>query len=381
MNCKKLLIVIGGMLTTSRVAHLSKILEIVKKLFSEIVIIHEGSIPFTIESKKVKIICTGIQNTEAKISFLQRIAECIIQDFEKCKIVLKYAEKGDLALFLGIYQPISFLFTKFRKCSTIVFGGGFDITHSDAQNKFFDALYFIFRWSFQIGMLRHFDKIILESPSVKDFYNLGCFYKKIFYAHLFIPNIFTLTNPINQRDVDVAFIGVLSKEKGILEFLESCNILKSYNIHVKIIIWGDGILKDMVKYYINKNDLSNFVQLKNFVTHQDVPKILNRIKLIVIPSYSEGLPNRLIEAMACGTPPLAMPVGGIPDVIKEGVTGFLLKSNDPKHIANKIIELLSKPELLEKVSKNAYEYVREKFNYKKTLESWQKILRELTKES
>jgi glycosyltransferase involved in cell wall biosynthesis len=54
----------------------------------------------------------------------------------------------------------------------------------------------------------------------------------------------------------------------------------------------------------------------------------------------------------------------------------LLKSNDPKHIADKIIELLNKPEPLEKVSKNAYNYVREKFSYEKTLESWRKIIRE-----
>jgi len=55
----------------------------------------------------------------------------------------------------------------------------------------------------------------------------------------------------------------------------------------------------------------------------------------------------------------------------------LLKSNDPKHIADKLIDLLSKPELLEKVSKNAYSYVRENFSYEKTLESWRKIIREI----
>jgi len=62
---------------------------------------------------------------------------------------------------------------------------------------------------------------------------------------------------------------------------------------------------------------------------------------------------------------------------KDGETGFLLKSNDPKHISDKIIDLLNKPELLEKVSKNAYNYVRENFSYEKTLESWRKIIREI----
>jgi glycosyltransferase involved in cell wall biosynthesis len=61
------------------------------------------------------------------------------------------------------------------------------------------------------------------------------------------------------------------------------------------------------------------------------------------------------------------------------VNWLLLKSNDPKQIADKIIELLNKPELLEKVSKNAYNYVRENFSYRKTLESWRKILSEFNR--
>jgi glycosyltransferase involved in cell wall biosynthesis len=80
--------------------------------------------------------------------------------------------------------------------------------------------------------------------------------------------------------------------------------------------------------------------------------------------------------MACETPVLATPVGAIPDIIRDGETGFLLKSNDPKYIAEKIVDLLNKPELLEKVSKNAYKWVRENFSEEKTLESWRRILHE-----
>jgi glycosyltransferase involved in cell wall biosynthesis len=101
------------------------------------------------------------------------------------------------------------------------------------------------------------------------------------------------------------------------------------------------------------------------------------MKLLVLPSYTEGLPNIVLEAMACGTVVLATPVGAIPDIIKDGETGFLLKSNDPKHIAERILELLNKPELLDKVSINAYNYVRKNFSYEKTLDAWRKILSEL----
>jgi glycosyltransferase involved in cell wall biosynthesis len=374
---RKLLIIIGGPVTTSRIAHLRKILEIGEELFSKIIIVHEGLSPLILKNRKIEVICTGAPNIDAKIPLPLRAMVYMIQEFKKYKKILRIVEEQDIALFLGIYQPISLLSVKLRKCLSIIFGGGFDVTHSVTRNKFFNIIYFIFRWSFQINILKHFDKIILESPSVKDFYNLEKFNKKLLYAHLFIPNIFTLTNPFNKRDIDLAFMSVLSKEKGIIEFLKSCNILRNEKLDVKVLIWGNGVLKDQVEQYINKNNLSSLIQFKKFFNYYDVPKMLNKIKLLVIPSYSEGLPNRLLEAMACGTPVLATSVGGVPDVIKEGETGFLLKSNDPKHIAERIIELLNQPRLLEKVSKNAYNYVRENFSYEKTLQEWQKIIKEL----
>jgi len=374
---RRLVIIIGGSLTTSRIAHLRKILEIVVRLFSKIIIVHEGLYPLILKNKRIEAICTGVPNIEAKMSFTWRAIGYVIQEFKKYKKILRHVEEKDIVLFLGIYQPISLLSVKLRKCPSIIFGGGFDITRSIMQNKFFSTIYFFFRWSFQISMLKHFDRIILESHSVKDFYNLDKFNKKLLYAHLFIPSIFTLTNPFNKRDIDLAFMGVLSKEKGIIEFLKSCNILKNKNVAIRVVIWGDGVLKDQVEQYIDENNLSTLVQLKNFIDFHMVPKMLNKIKLLIIPSYSEGLPNILLEAMACGTPVLATPVGGIPDLVKEGETGFLLKSNNPEHVAERIIELLNKPEILEKVSINAYNYVRENFSFEKTLESWRRIFSEL----
>jgi len=96
-----------------------------------------------------------------------------------------------------------------------------------------------------------------------------------------------------------------------------------------------------------------------------------------LPSFTEGLPNILLEAMACGTPVLATSVGAVPDVVNERKTGFLLKSTRPEHIAKRIVELLGNPSLLERVSEGAYRFVREKFRYEKTLEIWTNVLKEL----
>jgi glycosyltransferase involved in cell wall biosynthesis len=165
-------------------------------------------------------------------------------------------------------------------------------------------------------------------------------------------------------------------EKGVLNFVEAIPITVKQMKNVDFVLVGDGPLFSLVNKKIGVFS-GQQVKVLKWLPHHKLPLLLNKLRLLVLPSVTEGLPNVVLEAMACGTPVLATPVGAIPDIIKEGESGFLLKSNDPKHIAERIIELLNKPDLLEKVSVNAYNYVRENFSFEKTLDAWRKILSEL----
>jgi glycosyltransferase involved in cell wall biosynthesis len=153
------------------------------------------------------------------------------------------------------------------------------------------------------------------------------------------------------------------------------HIVYSKRQDVCFFIIGDGPLKDLVVEKLRPYILCGRVTLLPWVAN--VEKYISTVKLLVIPSKIEGEPQIMIEAMSCGTPVLATPVGAIPSIIKDGVNGFLLKSDDHKHIADTILELLDKQDLLEKVSVNAYNYIKENFSYEKTLEAWRKILHEL----
>jgi glycosyltransferase involved in cell wall biosynthesis len=225
--------------------------------------------------------------------------------------------------------------------------------------------------------LRLADKIIIYSRALVKDMNIEKYQHKIIISHEHFIDFtkFRIYEKINDRLSVIGYIGRLSGEKGILNMIMAIPHVLRQNNSISFIVCGEGELASKIMKFIRKEHLKGHVTLAGPIPHEDVPQYLNKMKLLVLPSYTEGLPNIVLEAMACGTPVLATPVGAIPDIVKDNETGFLLKSNDPRHIAERIIELINKPELLEKVSVNAYNFVRENFSYEKTLESWRRILR------
>ena len=146
---------------------------------------------------------------------------------------------------------------------------------------------------------------------------------------------------------------------------------------IKVIIVGRGKLEDETKQFLAKYGLQKKIEFRAYVDYDSMPELLNRIRLIVMPSYSEGLPNILLEAMACGTAVLATSVGAIPDIVQDGKTGFILESNNPIRMSERIMKLLNQPEFLEKTAMGGHDYVIMNFGYKRTLEIWQAFLQEV----
>ena len=131
----------------------------------------------------------------------------------------------------------------------------------------------------------------------------------------------------------------------------------------KIIIVGQGPYQSFVNGIILDNHLENFIDSINSLEYSMIPNLFNDIKLLVVPSVSEGLPNVVIEAMACGTLVLATPVGGIPDVLKNHETGVILRSVNPMEMSMQIIELLENIELMQKIVQKAHNFVALEFSF------------------
>ena len=109
------------------------------------------------------------------------------------------------------------------------------------------------------------------------------------------------------------------------------------------------------------------------IAHEEMPGYLNRSKLVVLPSYGEGLPNIVLEAMACGAIVLATPVGGVPDLIKDGDTGFIMQDNSPECIAGNIIRALEHPDP-GGISRRARTLIEKEFTCEKAVERFSHIL-------
>jgi glycosyltransferase involved in cell wall biosynthesis len=187
--------------------------------------------------------------------------------------------------------------------------------------------------------------------------------------------IFNVQKPINRRSNKIGFIGRLSVEKGILEFVQATiKLIKTNSMEMTIIIGGDGELKNQIEQSIH--DYRNKIEVLDWIPHESLGQYLNDMKLLVIPSYTEGLPNIMLEAMACGTPVLATPVGSIPDYIIDRETGFIMETNKPDCIVSNIIRSLSNPSL-EQIAEKAHIIIENEFSFKKAKEKYGEILNDI----
>jgi glycosyltransferase involved in cell wall biosynthesis len=109
-----------------------------------------------------------------------------------------------------------------------------------------------------------------------------------------------------------------------------------------------------------------------------VPDRLDDLRLLVMPSdATEGLPTTIIEALACGTPVYATPVAGIPDVVRDGETGFLMRETEADAIADGIEEILRR-ENLPTVSRNGRELVEATYSFEAAVDRYEAILSGVT---
>ena len=167
---------------------------------------------------------------------------------------------------------------------------------------------------------------------------------------------------IDGREYDIIFLGRFESVKGIENFVNSISLIKNRHPRIKVKLIGDGKLRSDLESIIIQEGLSEHVSFTSWVDHEEIPNHLNNGRILIMPSESEGIPKTLLEAMACGTIPVAAPVGGIPDIIAEGRNGFLLPDTKPITIA-KVVSCVLERDDLEEISEEAQCTIEKEHSY------------------
>ena len=204
------------------------------------------------------------------------------------------------------------------------------------------------------------DKIVVNVPNLISDSALMRYNGKVFPQSVstrYINDNFRTMTKINDRENVIGYIGRMSKEKGIINMIEACRKLNiKYRSKLKFLFAGDG---DM---YQEVQKRAGYVQLLKWIDHCNMPKLLNKIKILVLPSDYEGMPTIILEAMACGVIVVANRIGAVPDVIDNGVNGFIVDSNKPDDIVECISRILQSDEL-DIISNNARLYIDGMYRY------------------
>ncbi len=372
MKQKSICIISSPFLLRASIPPLSNLVAIISSLTKKVTVITGGS------GQEIQVPCNvEIINIERSpgSSFVSQVSNFIVAHTRIVSLLAGLKDVNICFFFMGertLLLPL--IACKLMKKKAIYMSSGSLIRVSGDEEDFISILFSY------VEPLNHFlsDYIVLYSKRLISDEAYSRYKNKIFFGHEHYKNVerFNISSPLPTREAIIGYIGRMSPEKGIQNFLDAIVLLSEQLPSQKFIIAGDGELKSIVLEFTNKNNLIDRTEIVGWIPHDSLPKFLNRLQLVVLPSYTEGLPNVMLEAMACGTPVLATSVGMIPEIITDSETGFIMEDNSPACIAQNVIRALSSPNL-EKIVITARKLVEEQFTFETTLSTWERIIEKL----
>lgn len=181
-----------------------------------------------------------------------------------------------------------------------------------------------------------------------------------------------------QRDNVILYVGRVSERKGLHVLLKAASLIKN-NLDSKFIIVGprDEQYFRRLKLLREELKLKNNVLFLNPLSEKDKYALISRSLLFVHPALKDYTPMTLIEAQALGTPVVASRVGGIPELIKDGITGLLIRPNSSTDLAKAIEKITMNRELWTKMSLEAKKWIMNNFLLEKAVDALEAIYRQI----
>jgi sugar transferase (PEP-CTERM/EpsH1 system associated) len=177
-------------------------------------------------------------------------------------------------------------------------------------------------------------------------------------SHVFKPELSsTIRSELNilDQDIIIGSVGRLVSVKNYPSLIKAFSQVYKNNAHTHLVLAGDGHERSALEQLTDQLNLKNRIHFLG--SRDDIPNVMNGFDLFVLPSFSEGLSNTLLEAMSCGVPVIASHVGGNPEIVKTDVSGFLYPSDDVNALAELLSTLCNSPSHIKKLSVLARKHI------------------------
>ncbi len=163
-----------------------------------------------------------------------------------------------------------------------------------------------------------------------------------------------MPRPVNER-MRLLFVGSLIARKGLHDLLDALSDPDLRNVH--LIVVGDGPDATKLKALCQRLGLADRTEWKGILAPNEVARLMRDVDALCLPSYMEGRPNVVNEAMASGLPVISTRIGGIPDMVREGETALLVEPGDVIGLQECLSKLASEPQLRSRMGAAGHEFL------------------------
>lgn len=178
----------------------------------------------------------------------------------------------------------------------------------------------------------------------------------------------------NDECFQVLFLGVLIERKGVHDLLNAIALMKKDGLdNVKFVIAGTGVEEENLMRQCNELELGNYVEFTGWITSQRKVDLLKQSQMLVLPSYNEGLPIAILEAISYGLPVVSTNVGDIAAAVLDGKNGYLIEPADVNGLANAMRNIMTDKEQYTLMSKASRRLAEVKFSDEKYFDLIKKI--------
>lgn len=314
--------------------------------------------------------CPAIRKKLGQSNMVEMVSYVFSALFQLPKLIKNHRIEGMVVFFSFPCGPIGLLGNLLYNTPYIVSLRGGDVPGNEARLLLLHNILKPLRRM----VLKHSSAVIANSDGLKKLSLIADPYQ----VHV-VPNgidtDFFKPGGKKSNSIRFLFVGRYQSQKNLFFLLNRMNeIFKKNILQFELHLVGAGPQESSLKFYANKLDIHDCIYWHGWCSHERLRLYYQRAYCLINPSQCEGMPNVILEAMACGIPIIASNVPGNRDIIRHGETGFLFDLEKPEQLYDDVLTLVNNPTLAFSMGNKGREYVEKKFSWAKTAIEYVKLI-------